>query len=259
MRNIKLTIAYDGTKYRGWQSQGGRYSNTVQQTIEEALQKIFLKKQRLIGSGRTDAGVHALAQVAHFKIDSQMRLDKVMAALNGVLPQDIAVLKVEEMPLGFHARFDARSKTYVYCIFPSTAKAPFVSSFAWCVRHLLDLRLMRREAKCLLGKHDFKSFQASEKAKRRSVTTIHRIDVKSVKNSKGLPISMGLELVIIEIEASGFLRNMVRNIVGTLVDVGSGRLKKGDLAQILKEQDRKSAGRCAPACGLYLVDVVYGK
>ncbi|MFH0940690.1 MAG: tRNA pseudouridine(38-40) synthase TruA [Candidatus Omnitrophota bacterium] len=259
MRNIKLTIAYDGTDYRGWQSQGSRHSNTVQQTIEEALQKIFLKKPRLIGSGRTDAGVHALAQVAHFKIDSPMKLDKIMSALNGVLPQDIAVLKVEEMPLGFHARFDTRSKTYIYCIFPSTAKTPFVSSFAWCVRHLLDLQLMRREAKCLLGKHNFKSFQASEKAKRSSVTTINRIDIKRVKNSKGLPISRGLELVTIELEASGFLRNMVRNIVGTLIDLGSGRLKKGDLAKILKKQDRKSAGRCAPSCGLYLADVVYEK
>lgn len=259
MRNIKLTIAYDGTKYRGWQRQNRRTPKTIQEEMEKALQEIFQKRIVLIGSGRTDAGVHALAQAAHFKIDSQMRLDKIMAALNGVLPQDIAVLKVEEMPLGFHARFDARSKTYIYCIFPSTAKTPFVSSFAWCVRHLLDLRLMRREAKCLLGKHNFKSFQASEKTKRRSVTTIHWIYIKRVKNSKGLPISRGLELVTIEIGASGFLRNMVRNIVGTLVDMGSGRLKKGGLAKILKKQDRKSAGRCAPACGLYLADVVYGK
>ncbi|MEK7849714.1 MAG: tRNA pseudouridine(38-40) synthase TruA [Candidatus Omnitrophota bacterium] len=259
MRNIKLTIAYDGTNYRGWQSQGSRHSNTVQQIIEEALQKIFLKKPRLIGSGRTDAGVHALAQTANFKIDNPIKPDKLKAALNALLPKDIAVLKVEDVILNFHARFDTRSKTYIYCIFPSTAKTPFVSSFAWCVRHLLDLRLMRSEAKCLLGKHNFKSFQASEKAKRRSVTTVNRINIKRVKNSNGLPISRGLELVTIEIEASGFLRNMVRNIAGTLVDVGRGKFKKGDLAKILKKQDRKSAGRCAPSCGLYLADVVYGK
>ena len=259
MRNIKLTIAYDGTNYRGWQSQGGRHSNTVQQTIEEALKIIFLKKPRLIGSGRTDAGVHALAQTANFKIDNPIRPDKLKAALNGLLPKDIAILNVEDVASDFHARFDVLSKTYVYCILPLKSKTAFVSSWAWCIRHPLDLSMMRREANALLGRHDFRSFQASDRTKRHSVVALKRVEIKRVKDQTGFPFLRGLDLVTIELEASGFLRNMVRNIAGTLVDVGRGKFKKGELAKILKKRDRRSAGFCAPSCGLYLVDVAYEK
>ena len=168
-------------------------------------------------------------------------------------------MKVEDAHLDFHARFNALSKTYAYCILPLNIKAPFVRSFGWCIKHPLDLAIMRREAKSLLGRHDFSSFQASDRAARHSVVTLKRIDIKRVKGHEGFPFLKSMELVIIELEASGFLRNMVRNIVGTLVDVGRGKFKEGDLARILKKKDRRSAGFCAPACGLYLVDVVYGK
>jgi len=259
MRNIKLTIAYEGTNYRGWQSQGDRHSNTVQQAIEEALRKILIKKPRLIGSGRTDAGVHALAQVANFKTDDPIRLDKLKAALNGLLPKDIAVLRVTDAPLDFHARFDVLSKTYIYCILPLNIKTVFISPWAWRVRHPLDIFMMRREAKALLGRHDFRSFQASDRVKRHSVVTLKRVEIKKVKDQKGFPFLKGIEFITIELEASGFLRNMARNIAGTLVDIGRGKFKKGELAKILKKRDRKSAGFCAPPWGLYLVDVVYGK
>ena len=268
LRNIKLTLEYDGTPYAGWQTQKSRTSKgtllprgrklkTIQETVEDVLKKIFREKIPLTGSGRTDAGVHALAQVAHFKMDKPMALDKLRAALNSLLPKDIAVKCIQEMPLGFHARFDATSKTYVYCILQTNLKSAFVSSRIWPVGYPLDVRLMRQEAKSLLGKHDFKSFQASDRCERKSVTRIRRIDIKKQKGSRGLPFFNGLDILTIEIEADGFSRNMVRNIVGTLVDVGRAKLKRGSVERILKKCDRQCAGYCAPAAGLYLAEVKY--
>lgn len=261
-------MEYDGTSYAGWQTQKSRTSKkehfprprklkTIQETLEDVLRKIFRKDIPLTGSGRTDAGVHALAQVAHFKTDKPMALEKLRAALNSLLPKDIAVKCIEEVPLGFHARFDATSKTYVYYILRTDIKSAFASSRIWPVGYPLNVRLMRQEAKSLLGKHDFKSFQASDRCERRSVTRIRRIDIKEQRSPEGLPFFNGLDILTIMIEADGFSRNMVRNIVGTLVDVGRGKLGKGSVKKILKKRNRQHAGYCAPAVGLYLAEVKY--
>ncbi len=264
LRNIKLTIEYDGTNYCGWQTQKSRSPcvtphrlKTIQQTIEDALAKILRKRVSLIGSGRTDSGVHAASQVANFKTDNPVPLDKLKAALNGILPFDIAVKGCEEVPLDFHSRFDVTSKTYAYHILQAPTKAAFARSHIWAVRHPLDLNLMRREARSLLGTHDFKSFQAHDRVERSSRSTIRRITIKQHKSGAVPSFFTGSHLLTIEIEASGFMRNMVRNIVGTLVEVGKGRIKKGELERILKKKDRRLAGPCAPAKGLYLLWVSY--
>jgi tRNA pseudouridine38-40 synthase len=264
MPNIKLTIEYDGTNYAGWQRQTSHPSpvishrfKTIQETLEDALRKIFQKKISLIGSGRTDAGVHAVAQTANFKTDKPMLLERLKAALNGLLPKDIAVKKVEEVPPGFHARFSAKSKTYVYYILQTSGKTAFASSCIWSVGYHLNVRLMALEAKSLLGKHDFRSFQAQDRCKRSSVATVRRLDIKKHKGHKSLPFFNGLDIITIEIEADGFSRNMVRNIVGTLVDMGRGKGGKGSLMKILQKRDRRCAGVCAPAKGLYLSEVKY--
>lgn len=264
MHNYKLTIAYDGTHYAGWQRQSrpssivhGPWTKTIQEAIETALYKIFQKRIHLEGSGRTDAGVHAIAQVAHFKTDKKMEPRKLQAALNGILPFDIVVTKVEEARLNFHARFDARSKIYRYIIASPKAKSAFIHSCVYWTKYPLDVPLMRREAKCLLGRHDFKAFQASDRIERSSVTTIKKITFKATEDSDYLPFLSDAKLTLIDIEAKGFLRNMVRNIVGTLIDIGRGKIKKGELKKILKMKDRRLAGVCAPARGLYLLEVSY--
>jgi tRNA pseudouridine38-40 synthase len=264
MRNIKLTISYDGSKYAGWQRQTSRHTSdirrqtkTIQETIEKVLQKILREKIHLIGSGRTDAGVHALAQVANFKTSNSIELFKLKGALNGLLPKDICIVKIEETETDFHSRFVAKTKRYAYLILNNDLKPVFHTSLAWAVRQPLDVNAMRREARCLLGKHDFKSFQAHDRAERNSVTTIKRIEVKRGKGGLYFPFLKGQEFVRIEIEAEGFLRHMVRNIIGTLIEIGRGRLDKGELEMILKKKDRKWAGPCAPARGLYLLVVSY--
>lgn len=271
MRNIKLTIAYDGTHYCGWQTQtgsnvlnsrpGGRRQGpelkTVQEEMERALRKILGEKVRLIGSGRTDSGVHAVAQIAHFKTKKTIESAKLMKALNGLLPGDVCVYGVQEAPLDFHARFSAQSKIYRYCIINMQDKPLFVRHWAAWVRHPLDTAQMRQASRYLIGRHDFKSFQASDRRERKSVTTIRRITIKSAAGTKGFPFMQKGKWIVIDIEGSGFLRCMVRNIVGTLLDVGKGKRAPQEMRGILKKKDRRFAGPCAPAAGLYLMDVLY--
>ena len=264
MRNIKLTIEYDGTHYCGWQTQTSRKPSvlslklrTIQETLERSLQKILQEKVVLIGSGRTDAGVHAIAQVANFKTARLMPAERLKGALNAVLPKDIAVKKVEEAPLRFHSRFDAQAKRYVYHILQADTKTAFGAARIWHVREPLDIATMRREAKSLLGRHDFKSFQAQDRLERNSRTMIKEIVIKKHKLPGEVFYLSGDCIITIAIEASGFLRNMARNIVGTLVDAGRGKIKKGAVRKILSKRDRKSAGVCAPARGLCLLEVKY--
>ncbi len=271
MRNIKLTIAYGGSKYAGWQTQASPTSQvprpksqflrlklkTVQEEIEKALQKIFQKKIPLVGSGRTDAGVHAQAQVANFKIDSSLGLTKLKAALNGILPKDIAITKVEEVDSDFHARFSAKSKTYRYVIILSREKIAFLHAYGLQVRMPLNVNIMKKESKSLLGRHDFSSFQGSDRGRRRAITTIYEIAIKKCKGCDPFPFLKNLDLVVIDIYAKGFLRSMVRNIVGTLIEIGKDKISEGELKKILKKKDRRSAGPCAPAKGLYLLKVNY--
>lgn len=246
MRNIKLTIEYDGTNYCGWQSQKNGVS--VQDVIEEALRKLTGQKSRLIGSGRTDSGVHAKEQVANFKTNSKRSFKNLKNALNSKLPDDIVIISTKEVSRNFHAQHSARSKIYRYTFAHQSHLSPFYRNYATKYSHELDLDLMRREVKALIGKHDFSAFEGS-KSKRNSA-------VRVIKNIK---IKANGEFIYIDIESNGFLYNMVRNIVGTLIDIGRGYFKPGSMKKILSSKDRKMAGRTAPAKGLCLMRVKYGK
>ncbi len=246
MRNIKLILEYDGTRYQGWQVQKGRDSRTLQETIEQTLQKVLQEKIRLVASGRTDAGVHALGQVCHFHTKSDITLDKLHRALNSLLPGDISVLQVQECGMRFHSRFDAKSKIYRYTILNRKSRSALQRDTAYFFPYPLNLRLMQKEASWLLGRHDFKSFKASNRQERSSIRTI-----KQIKIFKRDPF------IQIDIEANGFLTHMARNIVGTLIEIGRGRFPAGSMRKILRSKDRRQAGTCVPAKGLCLLEVKY--
>ena len=246
MPNIKLTIEYVGTNYSGWQTQKYRRSRTIQKTIERVLQKILQEDIRLIASGRTDAGVHARAQVANFKTESDMPSRKLQRALNGNLPGDIAITKIERVSPDFHSRFSARSKLYRYTILNRNYPCVFLRDTAYFYPYPLDIKLMRDESKVLLGRHDFSAFCASGSAHKNSARAIKKI--KIIKEN---------DLLCIDIEADGFLYNMARNIAGTLIEIGRGRFLKGRLRKILLSRSRRLAGPTLPAQGLCLVKVKY--
>ena len=249
MRNIRLDIEYDGTNYCGWQVQSRQKAKkSIQGALEQALRKLTGRKVTLAGSGRTDAGVHALRQVAHFKTDSRIPSLKLQKALNALLPPDIAVTAVKDAVSGFHSRFWAVSKVYRYTILNRPYRSAFLRHKAYFCPWKLDLALMKREARALVGRHDFSSFKASGAKENCPVKTVER-----------LSLSREGQLIHIDIQADGFLYNMVRVIVGTLVDIGRGRLKPGSMKRILQARDRKLAGMTAPAEGLYLVKVRYKK
>ena len=245
-RNIRLTIEYDGTGFYGWQAQRKTRRRTAQEEIEKAGRRLFGKVINLIGSGRTDSGVHAEAQIANFKVDSNLSLLNIKRGLNSYLAKDIAILSAEDERPGFHARFDVSKKLYKYTIINRRVRSPLLTRYAAFVSYDLDIRAMRKAAKNFIGKKDFKSFQASNKKERYSVRTITRCEVISRP-----------PIVEIHIQADGFLYNMVRNIVGTLIDVGRGRIKPGRVKEILSKRHRSAAGQTAPAKGLCLVKVFY--
>jgi len=242
IRNIKLTIEYDGTNYYGWQSQ--KNLKTIQETIQNALKKILQHDIKLNGAGRTDRGVHALAQIANFKTHSAIGLSKLKKALNSLLPADIVVKKIKEVNFAFHSRFSSKSKVYQYIILNQKYPSAFLKDKVYFYPYPLDLQLMKKAARFLKGKHDFRSFQIADKVKRNSIRTIKDIRIQKKKN-----------IIYINIEADGFLRGMARSIVGTLIEIGRG--KPLDIKKILKAKNRKTAGPTAPACGLYLVKVSY--
>ncbi|MBD3379659.1 MAG: tRNA pseudouridine(38-40) synthase TruA [Candidatus Omnitrophica bacterium] len=244
MRTIKLTIAYDGTRYNGWQVQ--KNGNTVQAELERAIEKAAKRRSRVHAAGRTDAGVHAKGQVAHYTGSSDIPSGKIPVAVNTFLPRDIAILKAEEVSSGFHSQYDAKSKLYSYYIFNSRRRDPFRERYSWRVPYELDIPLMRREAGMLLGRQDFKCFQARDKRERTSVRDILSVGIKR----KGTTVR-------IDIEADGFLYNMVRNITGTLVDSGRGYLPEGSVEEIIGSKDRTKAGPTAPPQGLFLMKVRY--
>lgn len=257
-RNIRLTIEYDGTRFYGWQAQRKTRRRTAQEEIEKAGRRLFGKAIDLIGSGRTDSGVHAEAQIANFKVDSNLPLLNIKRGLNSYLAKDIAILSAEDARPDFHARFDARKKLYKYTIINRRVRSPLLKRHAAFVSYDLDIKAMKVAAKNFIGKKDFRSFQASpvrrseisygvsDKKKRHSVRTITRCEIISRP-----------PIVEIHVQANGFLYNMVRNIVGTLIDVGRGRIKPGQVKEILSKRHRSAAGRTAPAKGLCLVKVFY--
>ena len=246
VRTLKLTVAYDGTGYAGWQVQRRAGKPTIQGTLQQAFRQIVREQVVVVGSGRTDAGVHALAQVAHVTIRAAIPCERLRHALNSVLPPDSVVTDVVEAPAGFHARFDAVAKRYRYRIVNGPIVLPFERRYVHQVRVPLNLALMRREASVLLGRHDFRAFHNSGRPLADARRTISKIQVH--RHDPELTI---------EIEANGFLYGMVRSIVGTLIDIGRGYRPAGTMARILKTRDRRLVGPTAPAKGLCLVCVQY--
>ncbi|HUJ19361.1 MAG TPA: tRNA pseudouridine(38-40) synthase TruA [Nitrospirota bacterium] len=245
-RNIKLVLEYDGTNYHGWQAQAGTGRPTVQESLESAIKGVSGKDATTYASGRTDAGVHALGLVVNFHAPGAMPPAAWMPALNHVLPPDIRVVHSEEVPEEFHARYSAQGKTYTYRILNRRAPSALYRNYAWHVNVRLKLRPMRQAATSLIGKHDFSSFRGSRCGARSPIRTLRRVEI----GKRG-------EFVELVMEADAFLQYMVRNIAGTLVEVGLGRFAPEDVAAILAAQDRTRAGRTAPPHGLYLVAVHY--
>jgi len=245
MRTIKLTIQFDGTAYHGWQTQ--QQDRTVQKTVQDALATILNRPVKLHGSGRTDAGVHALGQAAHFVAESSMDIEKLKNGLNSLLPGDIAVRGLEEVATGFHARFSAQRRVYWYFIWNYPDRSPFYDRYSWHIRTELHTGLMRDAAGCLVGVHDFSSFQGSDRQEVNPVREVTRVRFKRT----------GKHLILFEIEAGSFLRHMVRNIMGALAEVGLGRLPAMAVEEILEKKDRRCAPATAPAHGLFLKEVKY--
>lgn len=244
MRNIKLTIEYDGTNYAGWQLQSN--ANTVQEVIERALFRTLKEEVRLIQSGRTDSGVHALGQVANFRTKSNLATHKIKDALNSYLPKDVVIKKAEEVDFNFHARYDTITKSYRYTILNRKPRSPLNRYYATFIPYPLDISSMQDAARSLVGRHDFGAFQTKGSKVKNSTRTIKDIRVRKRAG-----------FIYIDIEADGFLYNMVRTIVGTLIEVGRDRLKADRIKKILKSKKRSLAGPTAPPQGLCLVKIRY--
>lgn len=245
MRNIKLLIEYDGTNYRGWQVQPD--GPTIQGMLEEKLSRLTSERIHVIGSGRTDSGVHALGQVAHFRTQSQMDTRMIQRALNSLLPPDIVIREVEEVDEGFHARKQSKSKVYEYRILNRNLRSVFHRGYVWHIPQKLNLAEMKKATQSLIGEHDFSAFRTVGSPTR---TTVRRVIRGEWKRGRD-------DLIRFEIEANGFLKQMVRSIIGTLVEIGKGRMKATDFRKILNSKDRKEAGPTAPAQGLFLKEVKY--
>ena len=244
MKNIKLILEYDGTNYAGWQWQPDK--PTLQGALEEAIRKTSGEDVRVTASGRTDAGVHAFAQVVNFKSESGLDARAWFGALNHFLPSDMRVIESEKVPEDFSARYNAKGKHYGYIILNRPIPSPLKRNFAWHIGIPLDVEAMKEGAAYLVGKHDFTSFRSTECDAQNPVRELRSIEVDRDGNR-----------IFFALEASAFLRHMVRNIVGTLVEVGRGRIKPEDMRTILELRDRTKAGPTAPPQGLYLVKVEY--
>ena len=245
LRNIKLVIAYDGTRYHGWQRQ--KNAQTIQAVMEERLAVMTEAPVMLLASGRTDAGVHALEQVCNFKTASKIPVDAFLRGLNALLPPDILVEKATEVPLTFHSRYLAKSKIYEYRILNRQNPDLFHRHTLWHVRFPLEVEKMSQCLSLLKGSHDFSAFKSAGSANKNPVRNILNADLESDEHG----------LLRIVLEADGFLRHMVRNIVGTLLEVGSGRMGVDGFREVLASGDRRLAGRKAPPQGLFLVAVNY--
>jgi tRNA pseudouridine38-40 synthase len=242
--NIKLTLEYDGTNYHGWQTQPN--GPTIQAVLEHALSVFFAQSIRIIGSGRTDAGVHALGQVANFHIDKEFDRHRLLRGLNALTPRDITINDAQAVADAFDARRDGRARIYQYQILNRPTPSPFYLNRAWHVHAPLDIEAMRTAIACLLGEHDFSSFRAAGCEADHPVRKVYETSLER----RG-------ELLVYTIEATAFLRHMVRNIVGTLVEVGQGIRAPAWFAEVLAARDRTQAGITAPAHGLYLMHVKY--
>jgi tRNA pseudouridine38-40 synthase len=263
-RTLKLTLAYDGTDFVGWQRQAEGVS--IQALLEDALSTIEGRRVTVTGAGRTDAGVHALGQVASVMLAHGLDTVSLRRALNAMLPPEVRVLAVDEAAEGFHARYRARAKTYRYVIGNAEVVSPFARRYVWHLPQPLAVEAMAEAARAIEGRHDFSAFQAAGSA----ATTAERTVVSSAFSVAGeadlywrppglAACGDGVEgrTLVYEVTGDGFLRHMVRAIVGTLVEIGAGRREAGAMPAIVASRDRQAAGPTAPACGLCLVRVVF--
>jgi len=245
MRNIKLTIEYDGTNYFGWQKQA--QGKTVQEEIENALQNITGENIALQGSGRTDSGVHALAQVANFKTESSIKPNEFQMGLNSILPEDITIMDSQEADPDFNAQYSAKSKIYTYKIYNSPHPSALLRKRAWFVPYTLNIIDMKKSAESLIGEHDFKAFAQSGVEVKTTVRTVLSATITTEHKN----------IILFNIEATGFLKRMVRLIIGTMVQVGKERIKPQDFAEILNSGEKTKFVYAAPPQGLYLKEVQY--
>lgn len=245
MRNIKLTIEYDGKDFNGWQKQPNKLN--IQGEIEKAIERITGEKVDLTASGRTDAGVHALGQVANFKTNSNIPIEKIPIALNTNLKKSIVIKEAEEVEERFHSRLNCKRKTYRYIINHSKYGTALYRNLETHIPLELDIKNMQKAVKYFEGEHDFKAFKASGTSSKSTIRTIYKADVIVAEN----------ERIYIELTGNGFLYNMVRIISGTIVEVGLGKKKPEDIKEIIESKNRENAGKTLPPQGLYLVKVEY--
>ncbi|KGJ48841.1 tRNA pseudouridine synthase A [Clostridium sp. NCR] len=245
MRNIKITIEYDGSRYKGFQRLKDN-DNTIQGKIEAVLSKMADEKIEIIGSGRTDMGVHAYNQVANFKTNSSLSVRKINDCLNNYLPEDIAIKSVEEVDERFHSRYNVKQKVYLYKINNSKTQDVFLRKYSTYIEKPLDIELMKKASEYLVGEHDFTSFASSKSKKKSNVREIHSITINKNK-----------DMIDIFVEGNGFLYNMVRIIAGALIEVGLNKKTPEDIKLMLDAKDRSKASDTAPAKGLYLYSVKY--
>lgn len=247
MRNIRLIIEYDGSRYQGWQRLGGdKNQNTIQAKLETVLTKMMKEDIKITGSGRTDAGVHAYGQTANFHTNASFSCQEIREYLMTYLPTDIGILKVEEAGDRFHSRLNAKSKTYLYRIGIPGMSHVFDRKYLWQFPEVLDLNRMKEAANYYIGSHDFKGFSSIKKTKKSTVREIYNVSVKQLDRE-----------IQISYTGNGFLHNMVRILTGTLVEIGRGTMEPEDILTVYQTKDRKEAGMTAPPQGLFLVNVEY--
>ncbi len=244
MRNLLLTISFDGTAYHGWQVQDNAL--TVQQTLQDALQQLCSRRDNVVGCSRTDAGVHANMYCCNIRTEHPIPCDKLVTALNAVLPRDIAALDCKEVDFDFHARYDCKSKEYIYKIWNSPNKNPFLYNHSLHYKYPLDEEFLSSQAKQFIGTYDFSSFCAAGSSVEDTVRTVMNASVE--RNG---------DEVVFRVEADGFLYNMVRIMMGTLIDISRGKLPENSIPQIIEAKNRFAAGYTAPARGLYLNKIHY--
>lgn len=254
-KRIRLVLQYDGTNYCGWQVQPD--ARTIQGVLEEALVKIDPESSRITAAGRTDAGVHAMEQIACFSTKAVHPPHIFQNALNAQIPKDIRIVSAEYCSPDFHPRFDAIRKSYLYIIHEGHILSPFLTRYCWSLPYSLNVTHMREAAAYLMGKHDFSSFRATGCGARSTEREIYFISVSEERSMRFLQFDLQGNFMILRIEANAFLRHMVRNITGTLVEIGRGKNKPGDMAEILSKKNRAGAGPTAPPEGLFLEKVLY--
>ncbi len=245
MKNFKLTISYDGTRYNGWQRQGNT-KNTIQEKIESVLSVLFQKKIEIQGSGRTDAGTHAIAQIANFKIETELDKIEIRQYLNHYLPEDIVVTNIEEVDLRFHSRLSAKEKCYLYRLHIGEIPPVFTRRYVYTFPCSLDIDKMQQAAEVLLGKHDFRGFSSEKRKKKSTTREIYSVEIN--------PIGDEIQFIF---RGNGFLFHMVRILTGTLIEIGAKEMETEQILKILDTKNRTFAGRTLPARGLTLVSVKY--